>query len=61
MENISLAITVPHFFSSISAFGAESNSYIITLRFNVHETLQINLTEFHTLAGNPAILTIRIL
>ncbi len=39
-------ITVPHLFTSISAFSAESKSYIIALRFNVLETLQINQTYF---------------
>ncbi len=46
MENTSLAIIVPHLFSPISAFNAESKSYIISLRFNVHETLQINKSNF---------------
>ena len=46
MRNTSLFITVPHLFSPISAFSAESKSYIIALRFNVYGTLQINQTDF---------------
>jgi len=42
MNNSSSSITVPPFFSPISAFSAESKSYIIALRLNVHETFQIN-------------------
>ena len=42
MKNASLNITVPHLFSPISAMSAESKSYIIVLRFIVHETFQIN-------------------
>ncbi len=34
MKNTSLVITVPHLSSPISAFGAESKSYILALRFN---------------------------
>ena len=37
MRNARLVITVPHLFSSLSAFKAEIKSYIYTLRFNVHE------------------------
>ena len=40
MGNTSLIITVPHLFSPISKFSAESNSYIITPRFKVYETFQ---------------------
>ncbi len=40
MRKITFTITVPHLFSSVSAFSAESRSYIITSRFNLHETLQ---------------------
>ncbi len=43
MRNNSLVITVPHLFSPISAFSAESSLYII--RFDVHETIQINQTN----------------
>jgi hypothetical protein len=46
MRNARFNITVPHLFSSISAFGAEINSYITTSRFNVHETIQINPFNF---------------
>ncbi len=42
MRNTSFAITVPHLFSPISAYSAGSRSYIITLRFKVHETFKIN-------------------
>ncbi len=44
MNNTRFHITVPHFFSPKSAFSAESNSYIV--RFNVHETFQINQSDF---------------
>jgi hypothetical protein len=44
MKNASFNITVPHLFSPKSAFSAESNSYIV--RFNVHETFQINHSNF---------------
>ncbi len=44
MRNTSLPITVPHLFSPISAQSAESKSYIV--RFNVHETFQINQSDF---------------
>ena len=44
MRNTSFNITVPHIFSPISAFSAESNSY--NVRFNVHETFQINQSDF---------------
>ena len=40
MRNTGFTITVPPLFSPLSAFSAESRSYIITLRFNLHETLQ---------------------
>ena len=46
MKNSKFAITVPYLFSSISAFSAESRLYIISLRFNVHATLQINSIVF---------------
>ncbi len=46
MRNTSITITVPHLFSPISAFNAESKSYINTLRFNVHKTFQINPLNF---------------
>ncbi len=42
MRKTTFTITVPHLFSPISVFNAESKSYIIALRFNVHETFQIN-------------------
>ena len=40
MENTGFNITIPYLFSPISAFNAENKPYII--RFNVHETFQIN-------------------
>jgi len=46
MNNTSFNITVPRLFSHKSAFSAESNSYIITLRFKVHEAFQINQSDF---------------
>ena len=46
MKNTSFTITVPHLFSHISAFSAESNSYIIIFRFNINQTLQINQSSF---------------
>jgi hypothetical protein len=44
MRNTSFTITVPHLFTPISVQSAESNSYIVS--FNVHETFQINQTDF---------------
>jgi len=46
MRNTSFAITVPHLFSPITAQSAESQPYIITLRFNVQETFQIKQSNF---------------
>ncbi len=46
MKETTFTITVPHLFSPISAFSAESKSNIIALRFNVYETFQINQTYF---------------
>ncbi len=46
MRNTSLVITIPHLFSPISALSKESNSHIITLRFKIHETLQIKQSNF---------------
>ncbi len=46
MRNTSFTITVPHLFTPISVQSAESNSHIITLRFNVQETIQINQSDF---------------
>ena len=52
MRKATSTITVPHLFSPISAFSAESKSHIITLRFNVHETFQTNkLIQFPNFAG----------
>lgn len=45
MRRTSIAITVPHLFFPSSALSAESKPYI-TLRFVVHETLQINSSNF---------------
>jgi hypothetical protein len=44
MRNTSFTITVPHIFSPKSAQSVESKSYIV--RFNVHETFQINQSDF---------------
>jgi hypothetical protein len=46
MRNTNFTITVPHLFSHISAFSAESNSYIIIFCFNIDQTLQINQSSF---------------
>jgi hypothetical protein len=46
MEKTTFTITATRLFSHISAFGAEINSYITTLRFNVQETIQINPLNF---------------
>jgi hypothetical protein len=46
MRNTSIIITVQHLFSPISALDAESNPYIIKLRFKMHRTLQINQSNF---------------
>ncbi len=46
MRNNSFNITVPQSSSPISAFSAENKSHIIALRFMVHETLQINQSNF---------------
>ncbi len=39
MRKTLFIITFPHLFSPISAFSAENKSNIITLRFNVRETI----------------------
>ena len=45
MNNTCINTAIPHLFSSISAlFSAGSKSYIV--RFNVHETFQINQSDF---------------
>ena len=44
MYNTSITITATYLLSRKSAFSAESNSYIV--RFNVHETFQINQSDF---------------
>ena len=46
MRETTFTIAVPHLFSPKCALSAESKSYIITLRFKVHETLQINQSDF---------------
>ena len=46
MRKTTFASAIPHLFSPISALSAESNSHIITPRFKVHETLQINQSNF---------------
>ncbi len=52
MRNASFYITVPHIFSSVSAFSAESEPSIITSRFIVHGTFQIN--QFNSQIFNGA-------
>jgi ribosomal protein S18 len=56
---------VPHLFSPIFAFGAESNSHITTLRFNVQETVlcqhKIKFSEFQKLSLLSTYLTERTL
>ncbi len=44
MRNTSITVSIPHLFSPRSAFSAESKSYIVC--FNVHETFQINQSDF---------------
>jgi len=46
MRNTSFTVSIPHLFSPISAQSAESQPYIITLRFTVQETIQINQSNF---------------
>ena len=46
MKKATLTITVLHLFLPISAFSAESNPYISLQRFKVHESLQINQSNF---------------
>ncbi len=46
MRKTLFTITVPYLFSPISAMGAESKPYLITLRCNIQETLQINQFKF---------------
>ena len=50
MRNTNNTVSKPHLFSPISALIAESNSYIV--RFNVHETFQIN--QSNSLISNNA-------
>ena len=46
MRKTASTITVPQLFSPISAFIRNSRSYIIVLRFIVHETFHINQFNF---------------
>ena len=46
MRKDNFNITVSHLFIPISAFSAESKSYIITLHFKFHETLQTNQSKW---------------
>ena len=46
MRNTIITVSNPHLFIPISAQSAESNSYILALRFTVHETFQINQSDF---------------
>ncbi len=50
MQKATFAITIPHFFLPISVYISEANHessiQSITPRFCVHETLQINQSNF---------------
>ncbi len=50
MQKVTFAITIPHFFSPITAYISEvhheSSIQSIKSRFCVHETLQINQSNF---------------
>ena len=61
MRKATSTITVPHLFSPISAFSAESKSHIIALRFNVHGTFQINQSNFLISKITSILLTILLL
>ncbi len=52
MQKTPFVITILHFFLPISAYISEANHTSITSRFNVHEMLQINQSNF--LISNPA-------
>ncbi len=62
MQKATFAITIPHIISPISTFDSEANHkssiQSLTLRFKVHETLQIN--QSNLLNSNPAIQNYRI-
>ncbi len=47
MRNATFTTTVPHLYLPETALNAESNSYTVTLCFNVHETFQIKSIELH--------------
>ncbi len=49
MQKATFAITVPHFFLPISAYISEAHRTSIISRFKVHETLQINQSNFFIL------------
>jgi hypothetical protein len=46
MQKATFAITIPHFFLPIFAYISEAHHTSITSRFCVHETLQINQSNF---------------
>jgi hypothetical protein len=46
MQKTTFAITIPHFYLPISAHTAEAHHTSVTSRFKVHETLQINQSNF---------------
>ena len=46
MQKASFAITIPHFFLPISAYISQANYILITSRFSVFKTLQINQSNF---------------
>jgi hypothetical protein len=46
MQKATFAITILHFFLPISAYISEAHHTSITSRFCVHETFQINQSNF---------------
>ena len=53
MRKTTFIITFLHLFSPISAITAKIITFITSLRFNVHETLQIN--QFNSLTSKREI------
>ncbi len=46
MQKATFITAIPHFFLTISAYISEVHHTSITLRFCVHETLQIDQSNF---------------
>ncbi len=46
MRKAAFTICVPYLFTYISSLSTESKSYIIAWHFHVHETLQMNQSNF---------------